>query len=306
MYGILGDTLTLPILGAFLTEEKRVELCPGVGIEPLSAVYAARLKAQPELSARYTRSIDSMRAGVVLDKKIIDPQRALALAGLLDVARLAAMSIRLATGIPVDIPFYFDVQEDELLGVGNTQIKTFRLEPEYRYPLDDGPQLEGIQALQKGYQSILDAQLQDKTKHVLLRALKFAAIGFETKHINVRLINNTVFLESLFSTSETEIAFQIAARVSWYLEPDDATDARVQLFTEIKKLYGYRSKIVHGATVSENNKNLRQMLLFSEILNTRIFRQILNAGQVHLFAESQKTREEKLRNLTLGVKNALY
>lgn len=60
------------------------------------------------------------------------------------------MSVRLATGIPLDIPFWFDVDGDEIKGYGNTRIKTFRLENRYTYPLDDGDQHEGLLALQSG------------------------------------------------------------------------------------------------------------------------------------------------------------
>lgn len=114
----------------------------------------------------------------------------------------------------------------------------------------------------------------------MLRALKFAAIGFETRDIDLRLVNNTIFLEALFSNAESELTFQIASRISWYLEKDGDLEVRVNLFNDVKKLYSYRSKIVHGSSLSDKNKNLKEMLYFSEILNTRIFRLILTAGHV--------------------------
>ncbi|MDY6791155.1 MAG: HEPN domain-containing protein, partial [Thermodesulfobacteriota bacterium] len=219
---------------------------------------------------------------------------------LYDFGVFIAMSIRLATGVPIDIPYWFDVENDEIKGYGNTLINTYRVGKRYLYPLDDGIQHSGLIALQKGLSTIAQKHIKESSKNVLIRAIEFAAIGFQNRHIPSRLVNNTIFLESLFSLSNTEIGFQIAASVSWYLKSGRTPEERDELFKKVKELYGYRSKIVHGADISLKNRKLLENCLFSKEMNTDIFQNILVRNDVEAFSMPQKKRQEELRKLSLG------
>lgn len=302
---LTGDKLVLPLFDVKLSKADSYDLCEGISVFNLPDSYEKTLRSQTELVARYERSLEYMKSGLVVEPEKIENGRGLNWQKLLEIGTFVAMSIRLATGVPIDIHYWFDMAGDEIKAYGNTRLKTYRTGNRYMYPLDDGQQSMGLSALQTGLADILKKYMQDSNRNVLIRAVEFAAIGFQTCHFTSRLVNNTIFLESLFSCSNFEIAFQIASSVSWYLEFESAPEKRTELFSKIKELYGYRSKIVHGSDISSKNRNLRSSLLFSEMLNTRIFQRILAKRHVDIFSMKQKERQEELRNLSLGAKSAL-
>lgn len=302
---LIGNKLVLPLFDAELSKSDTYDLCNGLSIFNLPNSYEKKLRSQTELIARYERSLKYMRSGLAIEPAKIENGIELDWQKLLEFGTFVAMSIRLVTGVPIDIPYWFDMDGDEIKGNGNTQLKTYRTGNRYMYPLDDGKQSMGLSALQTGFEDILKNYMQSSNRNVLIRAVEFAAIGFQTRHIPSRLVNNTIFLESLFSCSNVEIAFQIASSVSWYLEFENTQEKRSELFSKIKELYRYRSKIVHGSDISSKNTDLRNSLLFSETINTKIYQKILTKKHVDIFSMNQKKRQEELRNLSLGVKSAL-
>jgi hypothetical protein len=246
-----------------------------------------------------------MKLGLAIEPGKAEGCIGLATHRLMQIGAFVAMSVRLATGAPIDIPFWFDVDGNEIKGYGDTLRKTYRIgEHRELHFLDDDKQL-GLPALQAGFGGILKSYTQESSRNVLIRALEFAAIGFQTRHLQPRLVNNTIFLESIFSNSNAEIAFQIASSVSWYLEFDGDPERRVELFSETKKLYDYRSRIVHGSDISAKDDVLLKMLLFSENLNTRIFQKILTNDHNEIFRMGQDKRRNELRTLALGANCAL-
>lgn len=302
---LIGDRLVLPLIDAKLTKRDEYQLCNGVSLFTLPDHYKERMRSHPDLIARYASSLDFMYSAVAIHPDAINGLVTRNWAAVMELAVFVGMSIRLAIGVPVDVPYWFDVEGDEIRGVGNTQVKTFRTGHRYLYPLDDGQQSDGLSALQKGFEGVLKEYVNDANSNVLIRAIQFAAIAFQTPHVQSRLVNNTIYVEALFSSNTTEIAFQIASCVSWYLESHNSPEKRVELFTEMKELYGCRSKIVHGADVSTKNKNLRRALVFSEILNTRIFQKILNNNHVEIFSRSKNKRDQELKLLLLGAGSSL-
>lgn len=302
---LVGDRLVLPLIDAQLVHSKMYQLCDGVSLIALSPQYKERLRSHPDLIARYETSVDAMSCAVVVQPTLIGGLATTNWAATLELAVFSAMAVRLATGVPVDVPFWFDVEGEKIRGFGNTHVRTFRIENRYLYPLDDGQQLDGIAALQRGFDDVLKKYVNDANSNVLIRAIHFAAIAFQTRHIPSRLVNNTIYVEALFSGNTTEIAFQIASCVSWYLEATNSGEKRVELFSKMKEIYSYRSKIVHGADVSSKNKNLRQALASSEVINTRIFQKVLNEKHVEIFSMRKDKRDQELKLLSLGAGSTL-
>jgi len=302
---LVGDRLIIPLCDAVLTQTTSYELCEGISLFTLSEGYRNRLSDQKELTARYSHSLDHMKCGLSVEPRKLMTGGPLSWYRLMELSVFVAMSIRLATGVPVDIPFWFACDGEEIKGYGNTLLHTYRHGNRYEYPLDDGKQSRGFFALRNGIAEIAQKQISDSNKNVLVRAVEFAIIGFQTRHIPMRLVNNTIFLESLFSGSNTEIAFQIAASVSWYLRADHNADERMKLFSDVKQLYGYRSKVVHGADISSKNRNLQESVLFGEELNSEIFATILEKRHVEIFSWKQVKRQQELKLLALGADCAL-
>jgi len=76
-----------------------------------------------------------------------------------------------------------------------------------------------------------------------------------------------IAFESLFLADNQELTYKLAIRVAFFLE--ERQDRRQTIIKDIKKSYGYRSKIVHGKHVSrvelrniffKNEEYLRQSL----------------------------------------------
>ena len=297
---LIGNKLVIPLFDIELSHADSYDLCDGISVFTLSQNYAAELRSKPDLIARYESSLQYMKCGLSIEPEMIEHGEKLSWSKLLEFGVFIAMSIRLATGVPIDVPYWFDVENDEIKGCGITLLKTYRVGNRYLYPLDDGIQSSGLIALQGGIANIAQKHIQESSKNILVRAIEFAAIGFQSRHIPLRLVNNTIFLESLFSHSNIEISFQIAASVSWYLKSKNKVDERDELFRKTKELYKYRSKIVHGADISSKNRKLFENLLFSEEINTDIFQNILTRNHVEAFSMTQKKRQEELRKLSLG------
>ena len=65
-----------------------------------------------------------------------------------------------------------------------------------------------------------------------------------------RLVDSVIVWENLFGTSQGEPRLRISAALAWLLEGDSA--AREELQIQLKTLYDYRSKIVHGSNYDES------------------------------------------------------
>lgn len=297
---LTGNKLVIPLFDAELSFEDSYELCDGISVFTLKQDYEEYLRSKPELIARYESSLRYMKCGLSIEPMMIKNSEKLNLVNLIKFGVFIALSIRLATGVPIDIIYWFDVENDEVRSCGNTRIKTYRVGKRYPYPLDDGKQYSGLIALKSGISDIAQKCLQESSKNVLIRAVEFVASGFQHLYIPSRLVNNTIFLESLFSHSNIEIGFQIAASVSWYLKSGNKVNERDDLFKRIKELYKYRSLIVHGQDISSKSRKLLENFWFSEEINTDILQNILTRNHIETFSMPKKKRMEELRKLSLG------
>ena len=107
---LVGDRLVLPIFDAFLKQSDKLVLCDGVTIFNLPDSYEKRLRVDPEMIARYESSLEHMQTAIAFSPEEINGLSR-NWAAVLEVAEFSAMSLRLATGIPVDTPYWFDVIE---------------------------------------------------------------------------------------------------------------------------------------------------------------------------------------------------
>ena len=57
-------------------------------------------------------------------------------------------------------------------------------------------------------------------------------------------------LEALYTTSTIELAHQLAERVAFFLEKDGGS--RYQTYRALKRIYDFRSRIVHGGTIKHS------------------------------------------------------
>jgi hypothetical protein len=64
------------------------------------------------------------------------------------------------------------------------------------------------------------------------------------------LVDAVIALENLFGTGSSEVGFRLSAALAWLLEEDPAR--RLERQQAINKLYGLRSKIVHGSEIDQD------------------------------------------------------
>jgi hypothetical protein len=62
----------------------------------------------------------------------------------MDLGVFLSITLRLATGVPIDIPYWFDLDETEIKSYGITLARKIYLGKRYLYPPDDGKQSIGL------------------------------------------------------------------------------------------------------------------------------------------------------------------
>lgn len=142
----------------------------------------------------------------------------------------------------------------------------------------------------------LDVRVLDKR---LDRAFQFFTDAFRMLQPH-QFIAFCTCLESLFCTNTTEIAFQLASRIAWFIGSDEYKK-RAAIFAMAKRLYGLRSKIVHG--VKYNSTQINDSVDQLKVLIRMAFDKIITDDDIfRVFRdEHQKVSSKKyLEGLNLG------
>ncbi len=299
----VGHSIVVPLMDAELRYLDSIELGQGIRIISLPSEYRQRLGEDKVLVGGYQRSLNIMHVGLLFEPSISCPKKHLSLDDALLAVIFLSFSLRLAIEIPFDIPFWFDISvNNDISVVGRTLIRTFRSLPRYSYPLDEGLTYERINSFLPYSIPLLERYIEFPDSDRLIKAIEFSAIGFQTRHIPMRLVNQVMFMEILFSSDIQELSFQLSSRISWYLRHSYSPEEREEFFKKIKKIYTMRSKIVHGDSpkkIKNLRTQMRQMLEEAESINSEIFREILGRNHIELFSASN--REEHLQKLSLGL-----
>ncbi len=82
-----------------------------------------------------------------------------------------------------------------------------------------------------------------------MRALYFVNGARAVNDLSIKIAHYCTAFETLLSTSHSELAHQLSERVSFFLAKDGAD--RAAIYRQLKEAYGYRSKVVHGASISD-------------------------------------------------------
>lgn len=299
---IKGKHLIIPFLDATLNEMDYLDLCSGCSISKIPKNYIDHLDKNEMVSGYYKRSIKNITIGLRFTPSEAFPGQQLRFLASLKLAIFCCMAIRLATGVPIDVPFWLDISEDdELLDFERTLVRTYRNGPKYVYPLDEGIAIERINLLSKRLDALLKLAFEEKDQNRVIRAIDFTSVGFQTYHVPTRLVNQVTFLETLFSTSSHEITFQLASRISWYMGNNGSPDDREKIFNLVKEVYKARSLVVHGGNLNKPTKNAKSKLIEAEDLNTKVFCSILLNDHIKQFSMSEKRRPEQFKKLSLGL-----
>ena len=302
----MNSEFFLPLLNVTLQGSDKFDIGFGLSIVAVPDDYYQLLKTKEELYIGYQKSIENLTVGLSFQPVEGHPIQSVFPEEAQYYCIFIAFILRLITGIPVDLPFwFFSLNEKKSMGYGRTFIRTYRNEPSrYTYPLDRGDCFDVVNLFGKNIEKLSrriikylnEAGAEDR----LIRAAEFISFAYQMYHITPRLVNAITFLEILFSSSRIEISHQLAERISWYLEPVDA-EARIDLYKFVKDLYNKRSSVVHGENPKAKSVDLKNALIEAESLNTRIFKSILENNHIEAFSLSEGRRKNELRKLGLGV-----
>lgn len=297
---LIGNRLYIPLIDAVLERGEDLALGTGITIHVLTDNFRETIGGNEAIAGQYSRSIEHMQVALALDPATLLPGEHRSLHDAQLVGIFVAMLIRLTTGIPVDIPFWIDAQDDEICGYGNTQVRMFRTGNRYQYPLDAGDQADSLGLLGNALNELVALNLNEGNKNRVIRASRFAFVGFQIFHVPTRLVNHVTFLEALFSTATIELAHQLSSRIAWYLAPTDPNQ-REELFYSVKDIYKARSQVVHGSDYSKKEAEIRAQLESVEILSQRVFTYILAREHIALFSVRSDHRVRELQKLGLGI-----
>ncbi len=295
-----GDHLFIPFVDAHFSTRKKIKLGKGIEIIETPKTFIERLEKDEKDHYRYRSSFDKMNIGLrITPSQSIFEGKRFSQDGIHDIGIVCSLIIRLATGIPIDFPFWFDYsKEDNIRSYGASLVRTYRTGPRYYYPIDTGKQFDGLKILIKHFDTLLKLFLEEKSNNRIVRAIEFASIGFQTFHIPTRLVNHVIFLETLFSNSNNEIAFQLASKIALYLHKKSEFTKKENTFKNVKEIYKLRSKVVHGNSLKDINKQLLDKV---EELNTTVFNTILRNNDIDLFSLGNEALNKQFNKLSLGI-----
>ena len=120
----------------------------------------------------------------------------------------------------------------------------FSKQPTYELNKNDIPNIKNILSIfNSRYSKAISSQLK-------IALDRFDAAYYET--IEDSLIDQMIAFESLFLGDEQELNYKLAMRAAFFLEKDE--EKRNVTFSNIKKAYNLRSKIVHGSEQFNHEK----------------------------------------------------
>lgn len=85
----------------------------------------------------------------------------------------------------------------------------------------------------------------DKSESRLTRALYFVQQAKTSSDLGIKIAAYCTALEALVATSQAELSHQLAERVAVFVAADSSE--RLSVYSRLKKAYGIRSAILHGA-----------------------------------------------------------
>ncbi|WP_324691360.1 hypothetical protein U0O11_01965 [Cobetia sp. D5] len=125
---------------------------------------------------------------------------------------------------------------------------------------------------------VADAQFSRDNSR-LGRALTWMNMARGNFDFSIRVANFCTALETLFSTSNSEIAHQLSERVAIFLE--DNPEGRLVVFKKIKKAYDLRSKTIHGSTTTQTpSKNPKDISVDIEEISKRVVFKIIENDKI--------------------------
>lgn len=109
-------------------------------------------------------------------------------------------------------------------------------------------------------------------------------------------------LESLFSTSQAELAHQLSERLAFFIST--SSQERLETYKKAKEAYGVRSKIVHGTTIKEKDlEKIKQLAYFCDSCLRKVIFKLMSEESLHAcFSGNNEIIDEYMLKMIFGEK----
>jgi hypothetical protein len=209
-----------------------------------------------------------------------------------ELAYLANLGIWIQHPSPVgfNLVFHMPESDGEFVIQGTERVERFLCHP------DDSSQRPDYQDL-KRTKRLFEA-LRSIPRHTSAwTALRATVAALQTNPEEIRYALLWIALEALFG-SNTELKYRISQRIAFFIAKDNS-EAKA-LFSQLKKAYDFRSRIVHGTWKSD--KDSTALTATVETILRRAAATVLDNDTPQFFIGSNNAREAFLDDLVFAGK----
>jgi hypothetical protein len=140
--------------------------------------------------------------------------------------------------------------------------------------------------------------LKGKTRTIL--AEYYVTMARLAIDVGIKVSNYCSALETLFSTSQAELAHQLSERLAFFIA--GSYEEKLDIYKKTKYAYKMRSKVVHGATIENTEFNkLKELSIFCDSSLRKAMNKILsNPDLAKIFDGNQNGIESYMLDLIFG------
>lgn len=234
----------------------RHEIAPGVvavGL-PDGLGYLGKIGSPISLLYKKTRHDDQStmirfgltHGGRVYGEILVAPEVNAAFEGRIELALALKMALHCAGLGNIEIPVGLSVPLSELASAEDTSVEVADIDlhkGSLRFPFQEGDPLQAFDELRKAWRTFLDFFHGPERERFRL-ALQAVEASRYVYNVRFALAALWVAPEATFSSSNTEVTFKITA--AWATAMAPTGKDRRDLQRRLQKLYGIRSRAVHG------------------------------------------------------------
>jgi hypothetical protein len=141
-----------------------------------------------------------------------------------------------------------------------------------------------------------------KEENRITRALYFVLAARGSTDLGIKIMHYCTALETLFSTSQAELAHQLSERIAHFSE--SKPDKRIETYRMMKKAHTLRSKITHGSAFSAKDfGDLLNLSVACDDLLRRSFKRIFSDHDMAKIFGIEARLDDYFIELIFGLRN---
>jgi len=221
---------------------------------------------------------------------------------------LSAIWIKMDNNIDFELGFVF-CNDDGKLGVSSNYLAVSYYNPQLKPDITilSRDELREIRTLfREKLAHIKNSHINKKETQLLKKhsrfemALYHIQVARAESDIGLKISNYCSALETLFSTSQTELAHQLSERLAYFIS--ETPEERIENYKKSKQAYTIRSKVVHGSYIKDNNlTKIKELAIFCDSSLRVIITKLMSDDQLYKNLSNNELLDEYMLKLVLGV-----